>query len=242
MAFNPILSKDFVLRYGGQVIAKCKDFTLDINKETIEVTTLDSDGWKQKLVDMKEWSASFNGLVARAVSGDVDIALSYWKAATTYADLDEVVFGGEIYVSDVASNLGNNPAEDSGANWDVKAAYAGGTTYDADELIVQTATVDGVSVSTIYISQQGSNTGNTPNVDDGTYWKAATLNFSYLLDELIGNDTAVEFALVLNSSADTYQYGDCYIVSLSLSGAVGDVSSYSGSLEGTGLLSIATVS
>ena len=159
---------------------------------------------------------------------EVEIADSYWKAATTYADNAEVVFGGKIYISDVAGNVGNNPAEDDGTNWDLKADYAAGTTYANDDLAIESGI--------IYISQQASNTGHTPSADDGTYWLAAKIFFSYLLNELIGSDTAVEVAYFLDDSK--YIYGNAILTGLTLSGSVGDVAGYDGSLEGTGELTV----
>jgi len=136
MAFEPILSKNFTFTYGGTAIGTCKDFTLDINKETIDVTTLDSDGWKQKLVDLKEWSFSFNALVVRG--------------------------------------------------------------------------------------------SDTPDRE----------TFSELVYDLINTDTVVEVVFGDGGSGTLTLTGDCFITSMSLSGAVGDVSTYSGSAEGTNDLAL----
>lgn len=62
------LSKEFVLIYDDKVIAKCKDFSLEINKEIIDLTTLDSDGWREILADQKSWSISFNAVVPRTIT------------------------------------------------------------------------------------------------------------------------------------------------------------------------------
>jgi predicted secreted protein len=65
MATAPVLSKEMTLKYGTKIIAKTTDFSLEINKETIDVTTLSSTGWKEKLLDLKSWSISFNSLLTR---------------------------------------------------------------------------------------------------------------------------------------------------------------------------------
>lgn len=65
MATTPILGKSMTLSYGGKVIARTSDFSLEINKEIVDITTLMSAGWKEKLVDMKDWKVSFNALVTR---------------------------------------------------------------------------------------------------------------------------------------------------------------------------------
>jgi len=50
------------------------------------------------------------------------------------------------------------------------AAWAVGTTYaDGDRVIVTTP-----NIHTIYESQQGSNVGNNPTTDDGTWWTAVS--------------------------------------------------------------------
>jgi predicted secreted protein len=61
------------LSIGGKVIARCTDFTLEINKEVIEITSLSSQGWKEKLVDLKEWKVSFNALVTRGADATYSV-------------------------------------------------------------------------------------------------------------------------------------------------------------------------
>ena len=73
------LSKEFVIIVSGKTIARCLDFDLEINKETIDLTTLDSGSWREILGDQKSWSVSFNALIPRTVSG----------STATYADLLE---------------------------------------------------------------------------------------------------------------------------------------------------------
>jgi len=73
MATETILSKEMTLSYDSKVIALCTDFTLEINKEEIDITSLNSDGWKEKKVDLKEWSVSFNGLVTRGTDATYSV-------------------------------------------------------------------------------------------------------------------------------------------------------------------------
>lgn len=49
------------------------DFDFEINKQTIDVTTLSSAGWKAFMVDLKEWKVSFSGLITRGVPGATEI-------------------------------------------------------------------------------------------------------------------------------------------------------------------------
>jgi len=53
-----------------------------------------------------------------------------------------------------------------------ESEWASGTTYADAALVMVTGTGGGAATAThkIYESQQGSNTGNDPTIDDGTYW------------------------------------------------------------------------
>jgi len=51
----------------NETLGFATDFDFEVNKETIDITTFDSVGWKDFMVDMKEWKVSFSGLVTRGV-------------------------------------------------------------------------------------------------------------------------------------------------------------------------------
>lgn len=59
------LAKEFVILLHGMVIARCTDFSLSINKETIDITSFDSDGFQELLGGTKNWSISFGSMVTR---------------------------------------------------------------------------------------------------------------------------------------------------------------------------------
>lgn len=61
-----ILSKEIVLSFGGNAIAMANDWTLSVNKEIIDVSTLDDAKWRKIVSDQISWSISISGLVARA--------------------------------------------------------------------------------------------------------------------------------------------------------------------------------
>lgn len=69
MALSTFLSKEMLLWIGTDLVAFTTDFDFEVNKETIDVTTLSSAGWKAYLVDLKEWKVSFSGLVTRGTEG-----------------------------------------------------------------------------------------------------------------------------------------------------------------------------
>jgi len=67
MATSVVLTKELILKIGTDTVARCTDYSLSINKETIDITSLDSAGWKEKLVDLKEYAISFSAMVTRGV-------------------------------------------------------------------------------------------------------------------------------------------------------------------------------
>jgi len=69
MALSAVLSKEMLVYIGSDVVAFTTDFDFEVNKESIDVTTLSSSGWKAFLVDLKEWKVSFSGLVTRGSEG-----------------------------------------------------------------------------------------------------------------------------------------------------------------------------
>ena len=139
MALTPKLSKEMSISYGGDVIALTTDFDLEINKESIDVTTLDSAGWREKLVDLKDWKISFSGLQGKGTVG-----------------------AGE-------------------AGWDE------------------------------------------------------------LLTSLKGTDTPVQVIMSSTDTGDWIETGNAFLVSLKMSGSVGDKITFSGELEGTGALTTSQV-
>ncbi|WP_192820171.1 phage tail tube protein [Rufibacter sp. LB8] len=65
MPLNEIQSKELAIEYNGKIIARATSFSLEISREEIDVTTLDSGGWSKKIGGMKNWSASTDALVLR---------------------------------------------------------------------------------------------------------------------------------------------------------------------------------
>lgn len=63
-----LLGSEMTLLYDSSVIAYATDLDMEVNKESIEVTSLASNGWKEFKTDLKDWSVSFNGLVTKTDS------------------------------------------------------------------------------------------------------------------------------------------------------------------------------
>jgi len=42
-------------------VAEIANFSLDLGADDIDITSFDSEGWKEFLAGLKEWSGSFEG-------------------------------------------------------------------------------------------------------------------------------------------------------------------------------------
>lgn len=73
-----------------------------------------------------------------------------------------------------------------------EAEWASGTTYALNDLVMVTSTAGGAATAThkIYKSQQGSNTGNDPTIDDGTWWdEVSSTNAWKMFDTVVQDQT-----------------------------------------------------
>ncbi len=59
------LAREFVIKVGGMVVARCTDFNLTLGKNTIDITSFDTDGFEEFLADRKNWAISFGSMVTR---------------------------------------------------------------------------------------------------------------------------------------------------------------------------------
>ncbi len=70
MATNIVrLAREFVVKVGGMVVARCTDFNLSLGKNTIDITSFDTGGFEEFLADRKNWSISFGSMVTRNYGG-----------------------------------------------------------------------------------------------------------------------------------------------------------------------------
>ena len=68
-----LLGPQMTILYDASLIAYAQDFDFTVNREVIDITTLSSGYWKEHMVNMKDWSISFNGLVTSTDASDVSI-------------------------------------------------------------------------------------------------------------------------------------------------------------------------
>ena len=66
------LAKEFVVKVDEMVIARCTDYSFSADRDTIDITSFDTDGFTEYLSDNKNWTISFGSMVSReASSGDL---------------------------------------------------------------------------------------------------------------------------------------------------------------------------
>ena len=227
MATDVKLSSEFTIIYGGEVIAYCTDFTLERNKEIIDITKL-GDTWKNKKVDTKDFNVSFNGMVTR---GDT-VTASLWNPTTAYSAGNYVVLAGKAWEAQ-GSTTGDNPTTDDGTNWLETSAWSAVTTYAAGDMVYITSVTQ---ETRIYKSLQGSNLNKDP-LTETAWWERLETNYESLLNELKNNDTEVLCTIKPTATGETYYYGSGVLTSLSASITQGDKATFTGSFEGSGELS-----
>jgi len=127
MATSVVLTKELVLKIGTDTIARCTDYSLSINKETIDITSLDDDGWKKKLADLKEYSISFSSMVTRGTLGTSETDFN--EILTSFVGSDSalawtLIDGGTGAVISLSGNAILNNLEVSGTVGD-KVTWSG---------------------------------------------------------------------------------------------------------------------
>ena len=66
MANNIVrLAREFVIKVKGMVLARTTNFTMSLGKNTIDITSFDTEGFEDFLADRKNWSISFGSMVTR---------------------------------------------------------------------------------------------------------------------------------------------------------------------------------
>lgn len=62
MASSGVSGKLMTLSVDGAALAESRNFTLTMNRETIDVTSRDSSRWRELIKSTRSWSISFEGL------------------------------------------------------------------------------------------------------------------------------------------------------------------------------------
>jgi predicted secreted protein len=79
MADTPILGKELAILYNAEVVARATDYDFELNGETIDISSLDSNGWQELMKGDLSWKITFSGLVTKGAP------------ATGYADYNALL-------------------------------------------------------------------------------------------------------------------------------------------------------
>ena len=90
------------VKLGANKIAEISNWSLDLGADDIDITSFDSEGWKEYLAGLKEWSGSIEGnFVADDTNGQKAI-LNAWLAGEklefTFEVSSGVIFKGDALV------------------------------------------------------------------------------------------------------------------------------------------------
>ncbi len=81
------------VKLGSNKVAEISNWSLDLGADDVETTNFDSEGWKEYLAGLKEWSGSAEGnFVADDTNGQKAI-LSAWLAGNALDFIFEVSSG-----------------------------------------------------------------------------------------------------------------------------------------------------
>lgn len=89
---NEVLSKEMLFKFKGLIVARTNSFSFEINKEEIDITTLDDAEWKKIIAGMKSWGASIDGIITRGAdaAGEISYAALVNEMLTS-DDLTEII-------------------------------------------------------------------------------------------------------------------------------------------------------
>jgi predicted secreted protein len=123
-----ILAAEVAIEWNGKVIAAANSYSLEINGEEIDVSTLSGNGWKKILPGTKSWSGSIDGIVKRGTGSAFYDFLEHMvdtdNAAVTIAlKLEEV--DGDRYLSGSVVLTGLSKSGSNGEVITWSASYSG---------------------------------------------------------------------------------------------------------------------
>ena len=111
-----INGNELLLYVNGSAIACCLNHSLQMSTEEIDVTTKDSDGWKEIILGLRSWTISGEGLTEFSATYGFDDLVTVWKNKTLVtinfktSNADDAVFSGSAYITELAEDAGMNAA------------------------------------------------------------------------------------------------------------------------------------
>ena len=90
------------VKLGANKIAEISNWSLDLGADDIEITSFDSEGWKEYLAGLKEWSGSIEGNLKTDDTNGQKAILNAWLAGEklefTFEVSSGVIFKGDALV------------------------------------------------------------------------------------------------------------------------------------------------
>ena len=91
-----------VVKLGANKIAEISNWSLDLGADDVEITSFDSNGWKEYLAGLKEWSGSIEGNFDSTDANGQKAILNAWlngtKLSFTFEVSSGVTFTGDAFV------------------------------------------------------------------------------------------------------------------------------------------------
>jgi hypothetical protein len=190
------------------------DFEPELNAITDEInsTATTVNGYKtdaesaQTAAETAESNAEDWATTTDALVDSTDYSAKEWAQGTTANSAKQwaTKIGSTVDATDYSARHYANEAEaarDAAIGYNNASEYAAGTTYSAGDVVL-----DPGDSYRPYISQQDSNTGNTPNTDDGTWWVEGIQQpgLELLSSAEASDDATIEFTGI-TSDYDEYE-------------------------------------
>ncbi len=90
------------VKLGMNKIAEISNWSLDLGADDIDITSFDSEGWKEYLAGLREWSGSIEGNFDSTDTAGQKAILNAWlngtKLSFTFEVSSGVTFQGEAFV------------------------------------------------------------------------------------------------------------------------------------------------
>jgi predicted secreted protein len=88
-----VTGKNGAVKLGANKIAELSNWSLDLGADDIDTTNFDSDGWKEYLAGLKEWSGSIEGNFKPTDTNGQKAILQAWVNGTALTFTFEVSSG-----------------------------------------------------------------------------------------------------------------------------------------------------
>lgn len=111
-----INGNELLLYVNGSAVACCLNHSLQMSTEEIDVTTKDSDGWKEIILGLRSWIITGEGLTEFSATYGFNDLVTVWKNKTMVTiqfktdNTDDKVFSGSAYITELSEDAAMNDA------------------------------------------------------------------------------------------------------------------------------------